>query len=187
MTTMDVRVMVFAEAFLRARGDTQAAYTAAHPGCSEAAAQTKSAAFLRRWDVQQWLMRGLADAMKKFKISADRILQELAALAFLDPVQLFTPEGVLLPLDQMPEEARRALAGLEVAEIFGAKADPGQLRKIKLNDKLAALRLLGQTMAMFTEKQTVTVEQGPKVTQVSLEERVKAISTTGTPDVKPFG
>ncbi len=46
------------------------------------------------------------------------MLQELAAIAFADPGELLDEHGVPLPLNKVPEEARRALSEVEIEDLF---------------------------------------------------------------------
>jgi len=99
----------------------------------------------------------------KLEITADRVLAEAAHAAFLDPISLFADNGSLLPLSQMPESARRAIAGIEVEEIWDGKGDDrvlvGYLKKIKLVSKEGTLTLTGRHLKMFTDKLDVTMKR----------------------------
>lgn len=100
----------------------------------------------------------------KVELTAEQVLREIKTAAFLDPIQLFAKEGTLLPLDQMPEHARRAIAGLEVEETFiGTGKDrvwSGYLKKIKLVSKEGTLTLAGRHLGMFTDKTELTGKDG---------------------------
>lgn len=104
-------------------------------------------------------------------VNEQHILTELAHSAFLDPAQLFDENGNLLPIQDMPETARRALAALDVEVTVvgrGDDAEPVTTKKIKLNPKLKALELLGQTLAMF--KQSIDLNAG---VSDDFEERIR--------------
>jgi len=98
------------------------------------------------------------------EIKQDRVLKEIALVAFLDPLDLFAANGTLLPLDQMPPEARRAIAGLEVVEIFEGtgkdKAWIGYLKKIKLVSKEGTLTLAARHLGMLVDKTALTTPDG---------------------------
>ena len=93
-------------------------------------------------------------------ITTERILQEYECLAFLDPLDLFTPDGHLKPMSEIPEKARRAIAGLEILQMKAPGAGDVQieslLKKIKLTDKKGSLDSLAKIMGMMKEKVEVT-------------------------------
>lgn len=100
----------------------------------------------------------------KVELTAEQVLREIKNAAFLDPLALFAPDGTLLPLDQMPEHARRAIAGLEVEEVYEgqgkARRQVGYLKKIKLVSKEGTLTLAGRHLGMFTDKTELTGKGG---------------------------
>ena len=98
--------------------------------------------------------------MAKMEISEKTILEELARIAFLDLGECYDEDGYLLPLSEMGEDARRALAAIESVQL-PSKDDgdlPRVLKKIKAESKIKALELLGKHLAMFTEKVAGKVE-----------------------------
>ena len=54
----------------------------------------------------------------KLDISVERVIEELGRLAFFDPLEFWNEDGTAKPLHEISEDARRAIAGLEVAELF---------------------------------------------------------------------
>ncbi len=91
---------------------------------------------------------------QRTEIEAERVLIELARIAFCDVGQAFDAEGRLKALTDMPEDVRRAISGLEVEEIFERegrqKVRVGQLRKVKFWNKPDTLRALGEHLKLFT-------------------------------------
>ena len=79
-------------------------------------------------------------AQKRNDISLDRVLKEIAAVAFVDPSDIFQADGTLKPLDDMDEKSRRAIAGIKRKEVTG---DTSEVTiEAKLLDKLSALEKL---------------------------------------------
>lgn len=79
-------------------------------------------------------------------IKADRIVEELAAIAFADPAALFNHDGTLRPLRDIPEPTRRAMATVEFKN--------GSLT-VKFADKLRALELLARHLGIAPEQLTL--------------------------------
>ncbi len=113
--------------------------------------------------IQDELARHMAARSEKVELTAEQVLREIKTAAFLDPLQLFAEDGTLLPLSRMPEAARRAIAGLEVEELFDGRGEDrrmiGYLKKIKLVSKEGTLTLAGRHLGMFTDKTEVTVKE----------------------------
>ena len=51
-------------------------------------------------------------------MTVERTIEEYARVAYLDPALFFDSEGKLLRIAEMPEAARRAVASIEVEELF---------------------------------------------------------------------
>ena len=81
-------------------------------------------------------------------ISADRVLRELAAIAFLDPRRLMRQDQEgnvrLAPLDEISDEDAAAIASVQKGK--------GGCVQIKTCDKLNALEKIGKHLGMFREQ-----------------------------------
>lgn len=82
------------------------------------------------------------------QVSADRVVTELAKVAFGDPRRLLSwgPDGVVLRDSSELTEAEAALVS-EVSETRAASG--GGTRRIKLRCKLSALNALGKHLGLF--------------------------------------
>ena len=123
------------------------------------------------------VQRAIADLREKrnqrFAVEADRILQELAALALSDigEVMDFSGNDVKLrPASAIPEKARRAIAAMKVKRYLeggGENAREVEVTEFKFWDKLQALVKLGQELGMF-KKQTETTGPGGGPVQIEI-------------------
>ena len=82
-----------------------------------------------------------AAALRKNAISIDRVLQELGLIAFADPRSLFDTDGKPLPVQHIPQSARRALASYALLPNGGVK--------VRFFDKLQALDRLMRFHGLF--------------------------------------
>jgi phage terminase small subunit len=123
--------------------------------------------------IQAEVQKAMDARAKRTEIQADRVLQEIAHAAFLDPIELFAANGTLKPLEAMPEAARRAIAGLEVEEIYEgtgkARRWKGYLKKIKLVSKEGTLQLAGRHLKLFTDRTELTGKDGGPIAVNSLD------------------
>lgn len=131
--------------------NASAAYRKA--GFKGAHADSHSYHLKNRPGVKAEIERRLAERAKKYEITAEMVLRELARVAFSDLRRCVDADGRLLGLEQMGEDTRRAVAAIEVQEIGPVEV----VKKVKLWDKLAALEKLGKHLGMFVEKKELTI------------------------------
>ena len=126
----------------------------------------------RTWDVRysdivMWLNNdevrkksfyAALDARNEWAIQ--RILGELNALAFVDIRGIFDENHELLPPNKWPDDVARAIAGIEVNELKEHDGERmvviGEVKKVKLYDKLKSIELLGKDLGRFVSKHEVT-------------------------------
>jgi phage terminase small subunit len=155
------REQIFAREYLLDFNATRAAIAA---GLAPKSAAVEASKLLRKPKIQALITKLIEKKFEKLDISAERILQELARLGFIDPANLFDEAGSLKPIHQMDEDTRRAIAGLDHDELFeyfgkGQRKNVGTTTKVKLADKIRALELLGKYLKLFTEKVEVTASE----------------------------
>jgi phage terminase small subunit len=144
---------LFVQEYLIDLNATRAAIAA---GYSKKTAEAAASRLLRNVKVRAETGKQTAERSERLEISADRVLQELARLAFLDPRRFFDADGIAKPITALDNDTARALAGMDVEELFEGRGDDrrriGVVRKYKLADKKAALELLGKYLGLFVER-----------------------------------
>ena len=134
-----------AEYMSNGRNATQA-YLKHHPHVTTKSATCLGSMMLRGERVREMIEAEMEEAMKKYEVTPERIIQELACLAFLDISDLYDEAGQLKPLSEIPEESRRAIQNIETKlNQFGSST------VAKSESKRAALELLGKHLAMWTD------------------------------------
>lgn len=140
--------------------DQNATQAAIRAGYSPKSAYVSGYRLLKDAQIKAEIDKRLAVVSANCGITAERILQEYACLAFIDPINLFTEDGHLKPISEMSEDARRAIAGLEVVQMKATGSEDVQieslLKKIKLTDKKGSLDSLAKIMGMMKEKVEVS-------------------------------
>lgn len=105
---------------------------------------------------QALLQARVAEKTQKVGITVERVLEEIACLAFFDPLDLFDEHGLRRPLNELSEPVRRAV-GIEFAEGSSARGPfDSQMIKYTAADKRAALELAGKYLKMFTDRVEVS-------------------------------
>ncbi len=86
----------------------------------------------------------------------ETILRELKRIATVDIREAFEEDGRLRPLKDIPADVAACINGIEVAELWqgrdAQRVKIGQLKKIKCVDKLRALELLGEKLALWQQR-----------------------------------
>lgn len=123
---------------------------------------------LQKTSVACKLQQLKAKQAKRLDYSADRVLTELARVALIDVGKLFDEDGHLLPLKDMPEDARRAISSFEVETVSPKNGEEFvRISKVKLWSKDRTLEMLGKHHKLFTD---VVQHQG----ELTLRERLAA-------------
>ncbi len=138
------------------RGNATACYQLAYGG-STSNADANGSRLTKNKHVAIYLNTKCEQQEEATDITESRILQEVGRLAFFDPVQLFDEHGQLLSIANMSEDARRAIAALDVITDTADKKDKDSsavsyTHKIKLSSKISALEMLMKWKKMLTQK-----------------------------------
>lgn len=104
-----------------------------------------------------------AKAAAANQVTVERVVAELARLAFFDVRRLVDATGAPLSLHDLDEDTARAIAGLEVARVGNFEVGVGEVLKFKLADKGANLERLGKFLKMFTDNVNLNVAGGVNV------------------------
>ena len=95
--------------------------------------------------LRRYIDEAMARRSRRTGVSADRVVRELARIAFGDPTRLIDPETGGL-LEDIDEDDRAMIAGYRVK-----RGDIVDEKELKLYDKCRALELLGKHLGMFTD------------------------------------
>lgn len=129
--------------------DLNASQAAIRAGYSAISARNISSSLMTKANIQQEIAERMGKRSERTAITADRVLQELARLAFLDVRKAYTPDGALKPIHELDDDTAAAIAGMDIIE-FGGDEQSGVVKKIKLSDKKGALELLMRHLGMNT-------------------------------------
>lgn len=140
--------------------DLNATRAAKQAGYSPQGAEVTGSKLLRNPKVSAVIAEKHGKRLEKLEISADRVLQELAKLAFFDPRKLFNSDGSPKQILELDDDTAASVAGLEVNELFEGDGDQkhayGLVKKIKIADKGHNLERLGRHLKLFTDKVEVS-------------------------------
>ncbi len=172
-TAVHQRRTRFIKEFLVDQNATRAAKAA---GYSEKTAAFQASRLLNNVKIQAEIQSALDKVNAKLDVTVERVTHELARLAFYDPGAYWNPDGSAKAFGELSEDARRAIAGFEMAELFQGKGEErglaGYIKKFKLADKGANLERLGRHLQMFPTKVEVTGSIVHKIDDGDLNTRI---------------
>lgn len=145
-----------------ARGMTQsAAYREAFPKSQDwvdATVWRKASLLAQNGDVQARVEELQRKAAAANEVTVERVLKEVARLAFVDLRKAYNEDGTLKKPTEMDDDTAAALAGIDVSSAhMGDVEDAGTLitKKLKTFDKKGALELCMRHLGMLNDKLTV--------------------------------
>lgn len=126
--------------------DFHATNAALRAGCKPKSAASTASQWLTMPKIQAKLTELQAETSKISGISAKRLLQEIARVAFFDPKDMYNSEGQLKKVSEMPPHVRAMVAGVEEIEMPGGV---GLLKKVKLWEKPKAFEQLMKHLGLY--------------------------------------
>lgn len=156
---------------------TQAAIAA---GYAKRSAHVTSSRLLKRAKVAEAIAAANERKLLRAEHSADKVLQELALIAFGDIRELYDDEGNPRPLSELSAEAARRIASIEVVE--GGKRS--WVRKVKTFDKIRALEALAKHHGLWREEVHHTGKVALEVIEAargSLQKKLDLLAARSTP------
>ena len=157
MAKLTAKQKKFVEEYLIDLNATQAAIRA---GYSPNTAQEQSSRLLSNVMVKNEIDKAIAERSRRTGISQDRVLRELAKIAFVNPNDVINFSDATVKMTS--EENLAAIASVKVKKIPGEYGDATE-REVKLYDKLRALDLLGRHLGIFKDKIEINGDMGVKI------------------------
>lgn len=134
--------------------DLNATQAAIRSGYSAKTADVQGSRMLANVKVQQAISEIMAERSKRTGINQDRVVLELARIAFVKMTDVVNADGEI-----RPDASDDDLACIESVKYKRSNTDTGssEEREIKIASKLKALELLGKHLGMWNDKLDVNV------------------------------
>lgn len=148
MAKMTKKQKLFVDEYLIDLNATQAAIRA---GYSVSSAKEIACENLTKPNIQEAIAKAMAERSKRTGISQDRVVQELAKLAFVNIADVVDLETGLV---------KETATAEDLACIQSIKIKPtefGEEREIKFYDKKGSLESLGKHLGMYNDKLNVNL------------------------------
>lgn len=146
MAKLTAKQQRFVEEYLIDLNATQAAIRA---GYSTKSARDIGCENLAKPNIRACIDKAMAERSKRTGINADRVLQELARIGFVNPKDIINFNKASVHEDASTDD----LAAIQSVKVKSMQSENGDMveREVRLNDKLKALELMGKHLGMFKE------------------------------------
>lgn len=134
--------------------DLNATQSAIRAGYSPKTANEQGARLLANVSIQEAISKAMAERSRRIGINQDRIVQELARIAFVKITDVVDPDGEI-----NTNASDDDLACIESYKVEDSDSVNGSSskREVKLASKIKALELLGKHVGMWNDKIQVDV------------------------------
>lgn len=151
----------FVEEYLIDLNATQAAIRA---GYSPDTANEQGSRMLANVSIRAHIDRAMAERSKRTGVNADRVLRELAKVAFVNAADVINTKDATIKTGASDEDT----AAIQSVKVKTSCSETGEMveREIRMADKLKALELLGKHLGMYQNNLNVTVETSEKLDDI---------------------
>lgn len=159
--------------------DLNATAAAKRAGYSEKTAYSMGQRLLKKVEIQAAIQKRQAKLRGKLEITQERVLEELAAIAFANGADFATvnQNGIvrITPTSELPEEKRKAIASIKEGQ-YGTE--------VKVHDKVKALELLAKHLGMFDSKNGGSEAPENNIFEVIDQSTREEIGTDEIPEIE---
>lgn len=148
MAKLNARQQRFVEEYLIDLNATQAAIRAGYKKTEYT--DTNANKLLENTRIREAIDKAMAERSKRTGINQDRVIQELARIAFVNPQNVINAEDGSVR-DGATEDDLACIQSVKVKTMNSEKGYSEE-REVRLNDKIKALELLGKHLGMFKDK-----------------------------------
>jgi phage terminase small subunit len=133
---------------------------------------------------------GQAKRLAKAEITAERVLEEMRRVAFVDIRSLFDARGNLKAVSELTAEEGAVLSSIEVVKqnLTAGDSAVDTIHKVRLWDKIRALEILAKHFALLVDRaehtgagRPLTIEVVRKMSDEDIEERLAEIAARRLP------
>lgn len=150
MAKLTAKQEAFVQEYQVDLNQTQAAIRAGYK--AKSAAQI-ACELMKKPAVKEAIDMAMAERAGRTGVNVDRVIRELARIAFVKPTDVINPDSATIKADAEDDDLA-AVASVKVKEVTG---DFDSIeREVKLYDKNKALELLGKHLGMFSDKLQIT-------------------------------
>lgn len=162
----------FCEEYLIDLNATQAAIRAGYRANKKSTYEVIGHQLLQKTSVSEEITKAMAERSKRTGINQDRVIMELARIAFVNPRDVINTEDASV-FKNASKDDTACIQAVKVKVTEGEKGTTTE-REIRLNDKMKALELLGRHLGMFKDKVEVSGLDDQKKTLNNILDQIQS-------------
>ena len=116
---------------------------------------------LKKPEIAKAVEKELVKLAKRLEVTQDKVVKEIARVAFADIRDLFDADENLVNIKKLPKDIACAIAGIDIKEDYEGGHYVGRTKKIKLNSKVKGLEMLARHLNLFDD--TLSLKLGPEI------------------------
>jgi len=157
------------------------AYMKAFPGCSYNAARVGGCRLLAEPNIQKRIDEIQVERMGRLEITHEKVLRELAKVAFVDRRDFYNEDGTLRGIHDIDPDAVAVIKKVKSKTIVlrdgeGNEVGTTTVTEFEMEEKKGALELLGRNLRMWTDKTELSGPGGGPIELTSDIERAARIA-----------
>lgn len=160
MAKLTAKQQKFVDEYLIDLNATQAAIRAGYKKTEYT--DTNANKLLENTRIREAVDKSMAERSRRTGINQDRVIQELARIAFVNPQKVINSEDASIRADAT-EDDLACIQSVKVKTMDGEKGSSVE-REVRLNDKMRALELLGKHLGMFKDKVELDTDMDLNIT-----------------------
>ena len=178
MAKLTAKQQKFVDEYLIDLNATQAAIRA---GYSPDTAKEQGYQLLHKTSLSSAIAQAIAYRSRRTGITQDRVLREMAKVAFVNANDVIDPDSATVRADATEED----LACIQAVKVKTSESEMGSSseREIKLYDKMRALEMLGKHLGLF-DKRGQDSSNGEKNNLLEAIAATEEIDTDDLPEVE---
>lgn len=161
--------------------DLNATKAAIRAGYSEKTAYSIGQRLLKKVEIQEAIQKQQVKLQNKLEITQERVLSELAAIAFANGTDFATVNANGLihikATSQIPKEKLPAVASIKYSRVMGVE--------IKLHDKVRALEMLGKHLGLFDNRGGAAEVEENNIFEIIDQSTRGELDISAIPEIEP--
>lgn len=153
--------------------DLNATLAAQRAGYSEKTAYSQGQRLLKHVEISSAITKAMSARENRTEISQDRVLLEIARLAFSDPRKAFTESGDLKSIKDWPDEVAASISSIKISQVPFGDGESYEVKEVKFWDKTKSLDMAGRHLGLYNDKISIggqkdnplTVAEAPKLSK----------------------
>ena len=175
---LTTRQLTFCDEYLIDLNATQAAIRAGYSGPH---VRKTASDLLAKPDISDEIAKRMQDRERRTEITQDKVLSELAKIAFFDIRKIVDASGRLLQIKELNDQTAGAIVSIDISKNGNEEFGGNEILKLRFADKRAALVDIGKHLGMFKDKVEITGDGGGPINVTTVDP--KKISTSALAEI----